>query len=127
MFHTNVRHILDLCFPNTKFEEQIRKVWFTESVLCSAPKTTGPVAREVSDECGNRFLRQQLELVPNAIIAALGSKAQARVRRLGLTTAGKPRLVIPAFAAAPPGAQVHRKKAEASGKEIAKAVHARRA
>lgn len=125
VFHTNVRHILDLCFPNTNFEEQIRKVWFTESVLCSAPKTTGPVAREVSDECGNRFLRQQLELVPNAVIAALGGKAQDRVRRLGLTTDGKPRHVIEAVAAAPPGA--NHKNAKASWKKIAKAVHTRRA
>ncbi len=125
MFHTNVRHILDLCFPNTKFEEQIRKVWFTESVLCSAPKTTGPVAREVSDECGNRFLRQQLELVPNAVIAALGGKAQRRIKRLGLTTAGKTREVIHAVAAAPPGA--NHKNLKASWKKIAKAVHTRRA
>ena len=71
------------------------------------------------------FLRQQLELVPNAVIAALGGKAQDRVRRLGLTTDGKPRHVIEAVAAAPPGA--NHKNAKASWKKIAKAVHTRRA
>ncbi len=120
-FHKNVRHILDLCFPNTKFEDQLKKVWFTESVLCSAEVTTHPIDRAAEDECGERYLRAQLDLFPHAVIAALGNKASERIARLKLKdSAGDDRVVIKAYAAAPPGC--NHKPAEPSWQKVAAAV-----
>lgn len=83
LFHRNVGFILDSCWPNHSLSEQLRKVWMTESVLCSAPREGGHVRREVSTECGKRYLIQQLELVPNALVVALGNKARDRLVALG--------------------------------------------
>lgn len=44
LFHRNVREILSLCWPEMSFEQQMRKVWLTESVLCSARKEGGSVS-----------------------------------------------------------------------------------
>ena len=30
-FHTNVRSIIDECFPGASFRDQLRKTWITES------------------------------------------------------------------------------------------------
>lgn len=124
-FHKNVRHILDMCFPKTKFEDQLKKVWFTESVLCSAKVTTHPIDRAAEDECGDRYLSKQLVLFPNAVIAALGSKAYRRIQRLELKdSAGNDRVIIKAYAAAPPGC--NRTIAPETWKDIAAAVQKNR-
>ncbi len=34
-FHRNVRLILNMCFPDRTFGEQLQQTWITESVLCS--------------------------------------------------------------------------------------------
>jgi hypothetical protein len=96
-FHRNVRAILDLCWPGLPFEEQMRKTWLTESVLCSAAKEGGSVPVRVSRACGNRYLLQQLAKFPTALVVALGGKAQRRLRDLGVTT------FLAAGAVAPPG------------------------
>lgn len=84
VFHQKARAFFDLCWPGLTFEDQLRRVWVTESVLCSAEWSTGPVAREVEMECGARYLIEQLKLFPNAMVVALGSKAKKRLSRLGL-------------------------------------------
>ena len=84
-FHQNVRLILDLCFPNTPLEEQFRKVWRTNSVLCSARIECGSVPRLVEKTCISEYLVRQLALIPNAVVAALGSKAQHRLKRAGIS------------------------------------------
>ena len=85
--HRNVRYIVRLCFPELSFIEAMRKVWITESVLCSIPKgsPTGKLLPEVEDHCVRTFLLPQLHLFPNAIVAAMGGKAYCRMTRCGFT------------------------------------------
>lgn len=97
LFHRNVRAILDSCWPGLSFHEQMKKVWMTESVLCSAPKECGSVKAAVTRECGKRYLIGQLELLPHALVVALGGKAQSRLRAIGVKN------FLPAAAVAPPG------------------------
>lgn len=69
----------------------------TESVLCSATKEGGSVSAAAARECGKRYLAAQLELLPHALIVALGRKAENRLRDIGFTN------FLYAFAVAPPG------------------------
>ena len=96
-FHKNVRKILDLCWPGLCFEDQMRKTWLTESVLCSAQKSTGPVTDESSRSCGQRYLLAQLALFPKALLVALGGKARDRLLALEV------RNFVSAFAVGRPG------------------------
>lgn len=84
-FHLNVRKILDLCWRKLPLEEQLRKVWLTDSVLCSAKRAGASVPKEVSDACGNRYLLDQLSLFPNALIVAVGKKAEERILAVNLS------------------------------------------
>ena len=72
LFHCNVRYIPDLCFPHQSFEEQLRRTWRTNSVLCSAQVEGGSILRPIEDICIQTYLRKQLALMPNALGAALG-------------------------------------------------------
>lgn len=96
LFHRNVRGILDLCFPEDSFDAQLRKTWLTESLMCSAPVESGKVASTAWRACTTSYLKPQLSLMPNAIVAALGSKARDRLKSIGVD-------FIAAGAAAPPG------------------------
>ncbi len=96
-FHRNVRAILDSCWPGLSFDKQMKKVWMTESVLCSATKEGGSVSTVAARECGRRYLAAQLVLLPHAVVVALGRKAQKRLRAIGFTR------FLPASAVAPPG------------------------
>ena len=96
LFHRNIRRILVLCFPGLEFDQQMRQVWITDSVLCSAAVEGGTVPVAASRACRSRYLEAQIALLPNALVAALGQKAQHRL-------AGLSRTVVPAVAAAPPG------------------------
>ena len=96
-FHRNMLGIFNSCWPNLPYDKQLEKVWVTESVLCSAAYTTGPVDSAVTKECGIRYLSKQLTLMPSALVVALGSKAQHRLRLIGVHD------FLPAFAIAPPG------------------------
>lgn len=84
VFHQKARAFLDLCWPGLAFDDQLKRIWVTESVLCSAERTTGPVPRQIELECGLRYLKQQLSLFPKALVVALGNKAQSRLKRLGI-------------------------------------------
>jgi len=116
LFHRNVRLILNLCLPGLDFDEQMQRAWITDSVLCSARIEGGNVPAQVARACRARYLEAQLDLFPNAVIAALGGKARRRL-------AGYDREVIPAIAAAPPGC--NRAGARDSWEAIAKQVRAR--
>lgn len=96
-FHRNVRAILDACWPGLSFEAQMKKVWMTASVLCSAPKEGGSVTAAATRECGMRYLTAQLALLPQALVVALGAKAQNRLRAIRITD------FLAASAVAPPG------------------------
>lgn len=85
LFHANLQHILNLCWPNMEPARQMRRVWMTESVLCSAEKPTGYIPVGIVRECGERYLLRQLKLFPSALVVALGNKAQNRLRMIGYT------------------------------------------
>ena len=92
-----MKAILNSCWPRLTYKEQMRKVWMTESVLCSATVEGGRVRRVASVECGKRYLLPQLSLLSHALVVALGRKAQERLRAIGHTK------FLAAFAVAPPG------------------------
>lgn len=94
LFHRNVRAILESCYPQRSFEDQLTRVWITESVKCSAVLECGYVAVTVERACRSRFLDRELELFPGALVVALGGKAARRLK-------GRPR-VLEVAAAAPP-------------------------
>lgn len=115
LFHRNIRKILNLCFPDLTFEQQMHVSWITESVLCSAKAEGAPVPVSVATECRRRYLEPQLQAFPNAVVVALGSKAVNRLA--GWSN------VVTAFAAAPPGCNF--KGAEESWRAAAEKVRAR--
>ncbi|MFH1811881.1 MAG: hypothetical protein ABIJ09_24295 [Pseudomonadota bacterium] len=94
LYHRNMSFILDGCFPGESLVEQLRKVWITESYLCSAPVEGGAVPARACRECRRRFLERQIALLPGAVVATLGGKAAARTK--GLNT-------VAARAISPPG------------------------
>ncbi len=83
-FHKNIRYIMNLCFPQCSFEQQLRRIWRTNSVLCSAPVECGRVSKSVENTCITTYLVRQLSVVPNALVAALGQKAQRRLLAQGI-------------------------------------------
>jgi hypothetical protein len=96
LFHRNIRHILDTCFPSQRFDHQLRRVWITDSVKCSARKEGGSVPAAVARECRDRFLMRELALFPDAVVVALGKKAAVRL-------VGVPEVVCVGAAAPPYG------------------------
>jgi hypothetical protein len=95
-FHRNVRQILDHCWPDLSFHEQIRRTWITESVLCSASVECGSLPPAAHRNCVDLYLGRELALFPNAVVAALGGKAHHRMKPLR-------RSFIRAGSVAPPG------------------------
>jgi hypothetical protein len=114
-FHRNVRHILNLCFPGQSLDEQLRRTWRTNSVLCSAERESGPVLRAVEDTCMKTYLRAQLDLLEYALIAAFGGKAQSRLKRGGFQ-------FVPALH---PSCRESNEKKDQSWRALAAALHSR--
>ncbi len=83
-FHQNARFLFDRCWPSLNYDEQLRKVWVTESVLCSAEVSAGTVPSSVGLACGERYLKKQIQLFPQALVVALGNKAADRMNRIGV-------------------------------------------
>jgi len=83
-FHRNVRLIMDLCFPKDTFDQQLKKVLRTNSVLCSAEVESGYIGKSISRTCISEYLKPQLALIPNAVVSALGNKAQCRLEQAGI-------------------------------------------
>lgn len=79
-FHRNVAFLLSCCWPGLAFAEQVRRTWITEGVLCSAKASTARVPAVVERECATRYLRRQMEILPDAFVIALGRKAERRLR-----------------------------------------------
>ena len=116
-FHRNLReYILDQCWPALTFHAQLRRTWITESVLCSAQVEGGSVPATVYKNCVSQYLERQLALFPQAVVAAVGSKAQNRMARL-------PRSYLKVGSVAPPGCNQHRVRE--SWQTIANEVHRR--
>ena len=117
LYHRNLRLLLDLVFPNETLEQQLRKVWITETYLCSAQKEGGSVPRLSERGCSERFLAKQLELFKDRPVIALGRKAQHRAK------AYSPNL-IEAYSVAPPGCNFKpaRPSWEAAAKEARRRI-----
>ena len=116
-FHQNVRGFLGLCWPSLSFDAQLRRVWITESMLCSAAREGGYVPARAWKACAENYLEPQLKLFPNALVAAFGVKAQRRVDSSGG--------IRSASALAPPGCNFP--DARASWQAVAREVRDRRA
>ena len=84
-FHGSIKMILDECWPGLSLEEQFKRTWITESVLCSADKSTGPIPEEQERSCAKNFLLPQLEALPNRFVVALGKKAERRMKAMSLS------------------------------------------
>ena len=84
-FHRNVRYFLDCVYPTLDFCQQMRRVWITESYLCSAKKECGPIKANAERECSRRYLEPELRLFPERPIVAFGLKAQKRINNGGST------------------------------------------
>jgi hypothetical protein len=115
-FHRNVRDILGSCWPNLVFHDQMRRVWITESSLCSAAREGGHVPISVHRQCREQYLKRQLALLSDRIVVALGRKAQYRVGRI--------EGVLNAASVAPPGCNF--KGARQSWERVAEVVRMRR-
>jgi uracil-DNA glycosylase len=96
LFHRNVRLILTMCFPDRSFDDQLKQTWITESVLCSARVESGAVSSAAARACRMSYLERELDVLPNAVVVALGAKARDRLK-------GLKQEVFHAVAAAPPG------------------------
>ena len=83
-FHGNIAIILNECWPGLTLEQQFERTWMTESVLCSADKSTGQVPRPIEQACAETYLRRQLDLLPNRFVVALGDKAKKRLGMIGV-------------------------------------------
>ena len=85
-FYKSTTYILNSCFPEFRdnIEEIMKHVWITESVLCSATRTTGPVSKSIETECAKRYLLKQYHLMRNSFWVAVGRKAERRMRRAGI-------------------------------------------
>lgn len=78
-FHSNMRRIMDLFWPGVEDEKRWRQTFLTNTVLCSANENCGRIPNDVVKVCMNTYLREELDLFPNAFIVALGSKARTRL------------------------------------------------
>jgi hypothetical protein len=115
-FHKNVAYILESCWPELPFADRMRRVWITESSLCSAVQEGGHVPSAVHRQCRDQYLQAQLTLLSGRTIVALGKKAQDRIGR-------DPNLVV-ASSVAPPGCNF--KGAKQSWNRVAEIVRSRR-
>ena len=101
--HVNVRYILNEIWPSLSFEEQLKKVWMTETRLCSIKKEIGNIPIRNRDICSSHYLKKQLNLFTNAKVIGFGNKAKDTLTRLGQDHLG-------AWAVSPPGANNQKAK-----------------
>ena len=62
--HENVRIIVRRCFPDLSLVDAIRKVWITESVLCSAPSPGANIKAGIE-----RFLRRAVPAASATVVS----------------------------------------------------------
>ncbi|MDC0190236.1 uracil-DNA glycosylase family protein [Rhodospirillales bacterium] len=79
--HYNVMLLLQMCFgEDHSLDELAKRTWVTQAVLCSVKK--GTLRRHhtsVRQTCWRKYLRMQLDLVPDAFIIPMGNKARDAV------------------------------------------------
>ena len=77
-----VRWFLDRLFCGMDFDDQLRRVWITQSRLCSLDKSGARYREPLYRLCRDDYLAAQLRLLPSVPIVAFGGKAQEVLRRL---------------------------------------------
>lgn len=82
----------------------MKYTWITDSVLCSAKSEGGYIPSKISNTCCMKYLLREIDLFDNAIVVALGKKADNRLKNAGYN---KHYYV---FSAAPPGCNYKRAK-----------------
>jgi len=90
-FHENIADILIECWPGLELENQLKRTWITESVLCAAYKSTAPISTEIELECAHRYLLRHLQCLnknKSRFVAVLGGKAKRRIQRLPIQEFG---------------------------------------
>ena len=97
VMHSNVKYILNQVWPSLLFAEQLKKVWMTETRLCSIDKEIGNIPIRNRDICSRKYLKKQLNIFPEATVVGFGGKAQQTLRRLNVKH-------LKAWSVSPPGA-----------------------
>jgi hypothetical protein len=87
-FHSGLRTILDLCWPEMNREDQLALTWFTNAVKCSAATSGGRIPRNMEEICASSYLKREVEALPNAYVLALGGKASSRLAGSGIRLDG---------------------------------------
>ena len=77
-----VRWFLDRRFHGMDFDHQLRRVWITQSRLCSLDESGASARTSLYTRCESHYLVAQLRLFPSVPIVAFGGKAQSALRRL---------------------------------------------
>jgi hypothetical protein len=94
--HQNLNWVAEQIWPGTTFDEKLRKVWITETRLCSIDNEIGDVTGDYRRQCVSEHLLKQINILPNATVILFGGKAQKRV---GNNISG----ALKAYALSPPG------------------------
>ena len=107
--HTNLKDgVLQRFFPNSSFDELMRRSFVTCSVYCSNPKpfdSSADPPKDVQERCGKLHLIEVLKKFPHAEIVALGGKADRRLANLVAAVPDAPRNIHERIRAAHPMAR----------------------
>mgnify|MGYP001222180831 CR=1 FL=1 len=82
--HQNLKIILNMLWPDLSFDQQLRKVWITESRLCSIDDKTGNIPLNQRYICSENYLKRQLKLLSHAEIVGFGGKAKKMLDKLDI-------------------------------------------
>lgn len=74
--HKNVRDFIDALFPELTFDEQLKKVWITQSRLCSIDDEIGNIAISERRRCLQYNIVEQIKLLPNSEVVISGDASQ---------------------------------------------------
>jgi hypothetical protein len=77
-FHRNITEFLGQVFAKSSknIEEQLTRVWLTESRNCSLTEEIGNIRKVERLRCASKHLVEQIKLFPNAIVLLAGNKAK---------------------------------------------------
>ena len=80
--HANLKYFLNRLYPELTFDKQLKKIWITESRLCSIDEKIGNIKSDKRTICSRNYLQKQLELLSHAEIVGFGGKAQQMLNKL---------------------------------------------
>jgi hypothetical protein len=117
LYHRNLNWFLGELWPHTSRKEKLKKVWITESRLCSVEVEIADALGGDKRLCAREYLVPQIELFPNATVILFGGKAQKRADKFFSEA-------VNAISLAPPGC--NQKKAKPSWGNAIKIVEEKR-